>query len=353
MKRQESELKGVGVSKRPEDDFQELGWRLSSISMSEIRGRLSGLNVAFHPFARIISWFQEFLMRVLRVGPVPRHLSFIMDGNRRFAKRLNKPVKEGHRAGGATLIDILLLCKKLRVTTVSAYAFSIENFNRSPREVGTLMDLLAYYIDEFTARATDHKDEMYGIRMRVVGDVSLLSEALREKIRVAEELTKNGTEFTLYLALPYTSRNDIVHSMKLNIETKNNDLTRQTRIDETSLTENMYFDQFSDKCDLLIRTSGHTRLSDYMLWQVHENSIIEFVDCLWPDFNFWHLYWIVLKWSFYQTWQQALKLNEPTLVSHFLPKIKNSMPFDAMKRSKRVALDSLPAPPLAVSVDHK
>ncbi|QEU59383.1 Srt1 [Kluyveromyces lactis] len=343
-------LDGENVSHLFEQNDENLN-KVSSLSLQQIRQRLNYKDVGSYPFSRLFAWLQMFMVRILKMGPVPRHLSFIMDGNRRYAKKLDQPVKEGHRAGGATLIDILHICRRLNVSSVSAYAFSIENFNRSPQEVATLMELLGYYIDQFTERATNAKDELYGIRLRVVGDLSLLSEELLKKIRNAEKLTRDGQEFVLYLALPYTSRNDIAHSMQVTIDrciNSNEDITEQ------ALTDNMYFEEYSSKCDLLIRTSGHTRLSDYMLWQVHEGSIIEFVDCLWPDFNFWRLYWIMLKWSFYQTWQNASQLPDPVRTrTRVFPKISGALPIETLKRTKRVALDSLPAAPLAVSVDRK
>ncbi|CDO95937.1 unnamed protein product [Kluyveromyces dobzhanskii CBS 2104] len=323
---------------------------VSSFSLQFLRRHVKGLDVGLLPFLRVFAWLQQILVCILKMGPVPRHVSFIMDGNRRYAKRSNKAVKEGHKAGGATLIDILYLCRTLNISSVSAYAFSIENFNRSPQEVDTLMELLGYYIDQFTERATNIKDNLYGIRLRVVGELSLLNEELLEKIRCAEKLTAEGKEFVLYLALPYTSRNDIAHSMK---DTINKCINNNEDITEQALTNNMYFEEYSDKCDLLIRTSGHTRLSDYMLWQVHEGEVVEFVNCLWPDFGFWRLYLIILRWSFYHTLQKVNQLPVPSSIRNpVFPRILKALPIDTLRRSKRVALDSLPAPPLAVSVDR-
>lgn len=326
---------------------QQYASLLSAVSLENAAGRLGGVVGRFNPFYKVLTWVQTVLLNTLSVGAVPEHVSFIMDGNRRYAKRMDKPVKDGHNAGGVTLIDMLHHCKKLGVKSVSAYAFSIENFNRSPKEVATLMELLGYYIDKFTQKAVDHKDDLYGIKLKVVGELSLLNDALRDKISVAEEMTKDGKEFVLYLALPYTSRNDIVNSMKLNIRGDRGHIT------EKSLTEQMYFDEFSGRCDLLIRTSGQTRLSDYMLWQVHDGGVVEFTNCLWPDFGFWRFYFLLLKWSFFKTWQQASMLSEPHIRPLLIPKIKEVIPFDLMKRTRQVALDSLPAPPMAVSVDHK
>lgn len=348
--------------------------KLSTSSFHHARQQLSRLRVKTSVLTWFVAWFQTFMLAVLSYGPTPQHLSFIMDGNRRYAKRLGQPVKEGHKAGGAKLIDILYICKRLNVNSVSAYAFSIENFNRSPAEVDTLMGLLGYYIDQFTQRATDARDDLYGIKLKIAGDMSYLSGDLVAKIRKAEELTRNGTQFTLYLALPYTSRNDIAHAMKVSVE---NCVNSNADITEEALTQNMYFEKHSDKCDLLIRTSGHTRLSDYMLWQVHENGILEFSDCLWPDYGFWRLYFTMLKWSFYNTWQQA-SLNwdneqqqkeyndnnnnnasgggkdhkKHNNNSSWFPALSDLMPgpVSAFRKTKGISLESLPPAPLAVTV---
>lgn len=113
----------------------------------------------------LFSWFyvnlQNILIKALRVGPVPEHVSFIMDGNRRYAKSRRLPVKKGHEAGGLTLLTLLYICKRLGVKCVSAYAFSIENFNRPKEEVDTLMNLFTVKLDEFAKRAKDYKDPLY------------------------------------------------------------------------------------------------------------------------------------------------------------------------------------------------
>lgn len=294
---------------------------------------------------KIVVWFHEHLQTILigviRVGPVPRHVSFIMDGNRRYAKKCEMPIKKGHEAGGVTLLNLCYTCKRIGIKCVSAYAFSIENFNRPKEEVDTLTNMVSVKLDEFCARANEFKDPLYGSRIRVVGDHSLVSESMREKIKKVESLTDNGDDFILYICFPYTSRNDIYHTVCGSVERS---LTGNANsLTVADFTKNMYLDEFSNNCDLLIRTSGHMRLSDYMLWQAHENSDIQFSPTLWPDFGFIKFYLALLRWSFFTNIQRYNEMG-----FSLRRKLYQSLPF--VHDQAIVTVDSLPSPPMAISI---
>lgn len=295
---------------------------------------------SFEYFVKLQQVFQNIMINVVAVGPVPRHVSFIMDGNRRYAKKMGMPLKKGHEAGGITLLSLCYVLKKMGVRCVSAYAFSIENFNRPAEEVDALTNMFSVKLDEFARRAKDYKDPLYQSKLRIVGDHSLISEDMRKKIKEVEQLTSDGEDFTLYICFPYTARNDIHHSMQSSIElwTKSNLDLRQLKISD--FTSNMYLDQYSDKCDLLIRTSGHLRLSDYMLWQVHENATIKFSPALWPDFGFLDLYLMMLHWSFFTTIQ---KFKKSTMQ-------KTPLRFWNRKHSSKCCFELLPTAPIAISI---
>lgn len=291
---------------------------------------------------------QNLLIYALKMGPVPKHVSFIMDGNRRYARNQNMPLKEGHEAGGVTLLTLLYICKKVGVKCVSCYAFSIENFKRPKEEVETLMELFSIKLNDFANRANDYKDPLYGSKLRIVGDKTLLSREIKEKIQIVESLTSTGENFTVYICLPYTSRNDIHHSICKNVLISlQHKIIKEKEITKDSLSNEMYFERFSNKCDLVIRTSGHKRLSDYMLWQCHENSTIEFSDSLWPDFAFFEMYIMILKWAFFQNIQNykdsAFTIKRKLGEKHFL--------FE--KEEKSFNYFDLPNPPQAVSVIEK
>ena len=294
-------------------------------------------------------WWQKFLqdvfINILKAGPIPEHVSFIMDGNRRYAKSNNLPLKKGHEAGGFTLLTLVYICKKMGVKCVSAYAFSIENFNRSEEEVATLMALFNAKLEEFANRAQDFRDPLYGSKLRIVGDRSLLSEETKTKLKEVERLTKDGKDFTFYVCFPYTSRNDIQHTMYLNTKDYVEKKIELNDITVSKFSDKMYLDEFSKKCDILIRTSGHQRLSDYMLWQSHQNSTIEFVPTLWPDFTFTQMCLIFFRWSFFTTIQ---RYNNKSSLNYPESRLTSKIPF--LNKRRYQSLESLPEPPVAVSV---
>ncbi|QLL30565.1 hypothetical protein HG536_0A03830 [Torulaspora globosa] len=296
---------------------------------------------------RVVAWLHESLQNILigviRVGPVPRHVSFIMDGNRRYAKKCDMPIKKGHEAGGVALLNLCYACKRIGIKCVSAYAFSIENFNRPKEEVETLTNMFSAKLDEFCDRANTLSDPLYGSRLRIVGDHSLVSADMREKIKRVERLTDNGDDFTLYICFPYTSRNDIYHTVCGSIEKSLADRAYASSLTVAGFTRSMYLEEFSNNCDLLIRTSGHMRLSDYMLWQSHENSEILFTSTLWPDFGFIRLYLALLRWSFFTNIQRYNEMG-----FSLRRKLYHSLPF--VSGHAPVSVDSLPSPPIAISV---
>ncbi|GAV50683.1 hypothetical protein ZYGR_0Z01060 [Zygosaccharomyces rouxii] len=297
---------------------------------------------AFQLFIKLQQLLQNLLINILAAGPVPQHISFIMDGNRRFAKKMNMPVKRGHEAGGVTLLSLCYVLKKMGVRCVSAYAFSIENFNRPPEEVNALTNMFAVKLDEFARKANDYRDPLYQSRLKIVGDHSLISEEMREKIKRVEEMTNDGDEFTLFICFPYTSRNDIWHATQTSVEECVQQSLEPRALTVEEFNKKMYLNDYSHKCDLLIRTSGHLRLSDYMLWQVHESGDIKFSPTLWPDFKFFQLYLMILNWSFFTTIQRY--------IFHGSKKSQSKPAFWNRKKSSKYSLEDLPAAPVAVSI---
>ncbi|CUS20666.1 LAQU0S01e11848g1_1 [Lachancea quebecensis] len=297
-----------------------------------------------------VSWallqIQTILTNILKVGPLPEHVSFIMDGNRRYAKSLDMPIKSGHEAGAITLLNLLAVCRALGVKTVSAYAFSIENFNRPQEEVDTLTSLLAEKLDEVARRAQDCNSELFGLRLSVVGERSRISKDLNERISSVERMTSEGDSMTLYICFPYTSRNDIYHAIYDCAEGAKYHGFPAAQIDEAFLGNHMMLRGHSNKCDLLVRTSGHTRLSDYMLWQVHQNGHVEFSSTLWPDFGFLEFFRVLLRWSFFTSIQRRRE-SKRLLRFHTVSRLRQTL---FSQKPKHVSIEDLPAPPQAVSV---
>lgn len=209
---------------------------------------------------------------------VPKHIAIIMDGNGRWAKKKFLPRAAGHKAGVETIRTVLRECKKLNVKYVTLYAFSTENWKRPKLEVDTLMNLLSTYLkNEVT---TLHKEN---VKLTAIGDIDNLPSQCVIELNKAIELTKNNTGCNLNLALNYGGRLDIKNAL-VNIVKDVND--GKMNIDE--IDENTISNHLSTKCipdpDLVIRTSGEERLSNFLLWEVAYAEFY-FTNVHWPDFD--------------------------------------------------------------------
>ncbi|QLG71883.1 hypothetical protein HG535_0C02330 [Zygotorulaspora mrakii] len=241
----------------------------------------------------ISEWIKNTLSRTLKVSNcIPKHVGFVMDGNRRYARKNEMEIKEGHEAGFESMSRVLELCYESGVTTATVFAFSIENFNRSAREVDLLMKLAREKIRQIAEHG--EMAQRYGIRIRVIGDLSLLPKNVLKSIEETTELTKANSRGTLNICFPYTGREEIFHSIKKSIEIATDSQT----ITESMIEQHLYTGELP-QLDLLIRTSGVTRLSDFMLWQVsNKGVVIELFDCLWPEFGPMNMAWSLLKFAF-------------------------------------------------------
>lgn len=209
---------------------------------------------------------------------IPRHVAIIMDGNGRWAKKRFLPRTYGHMQGSKIVEKIIRDAGELGIEYLTVYAFSTENWKRSEEEVGTLMKLLSKYLTDCIQKC--NKDNL---KVKVIGDISRLSDELKEKILHIEEISKNNTGLQFTMALNYGSRDEIIRSMKRMIE----DMVENNQtVDD--INENL-FEQYLDTKDmpdpdLMIRTSGEERLSNFMLWQLAYTEFY-FTDVLWPDFS--------------------------------------------------------------------
>ena len=205
---------------------------------------------------------------------IPQHIAFIMDGNRRWAKKKNLPSLKGHQVGYERMIDIGKLCLKRGVKYITVYAFSTENWNRSKREVDYLMRLikrvLVKEIDQF------HKE---GLKILVIGEKKKLSKDVLAAVKAAMEKTQNNTGGVFTIALNYGGRQEIVGAVKKFLH----DTTRPLELTVRKLEKYMYTSTLPDP-DLVIRTSGEQRISNFLLWQ-SAYSEFYFSKCYWPDFT--------------------------------------------------------------------
>lgn len=210
------------------------------------------------------TWPEWVALRVLRVGPIPCHLALIMDGNRRFAKLNQQKTLQGHLEGFKTLTNVLAWCRDLGINEVTAYVFSIENFKRSKEEVDGLMRMAAEKFEQMLCE----KDKLskHGVCIRVVGNLHLLPPKLRCLAAQAMLETKGNKSCFLNLAMAYTSRDEITTAVQECATAIAQGRLRESDV-SLRLLEHCLYTTESCPPDLLVRTSGETRLSDFLLWQ--------------------------------------------------------------------------------------
>lgn len=207
---------------------------------------------------------------------LPAHVAVIMDGNRRWAKQRRLPGVMGHRAGVKAFRVVMETCRELGVKTLTAYAFSAENWRRSPAEVTVLMGLFEQY-----TRAEREKMVRTGVRFQTIGRYDMLPDAVVNEFRKTIEATAHNREMTLNLAVNYGARDEIVEAARrLAREVKAGQLDPES-IDEAMFSKQLYTAGQPDP-DLLIRTSGELRVSNFLLWQMAYTEFF-FTPLFWPD----------------------------------------------------------------------
>ena len=211
---------------------------------------------------------------------VPRHIAIIPDGNRRWAKKRMLPVKAGHREGAEVFRRIVRHAEHLGVKYITFYAFSTENWKRDASEVDALMGLLLRFLLNSEEELGKDKDK---IRIRVIGKREQLSPELQREIARVEKETENNTNIIVNMAINYGGRDELVNCVRtISQEIKQGVLTPE-KIDEKVIEAHLYTAETPDP-DLLIRTSGEQRISNYLLWQMAYTEFY-FSDKLWPDFD--------------------------------------------------------------------
>lgn len=247
-----------------------------------------------------LTWLQAAAVRVLKAGKIPTHLAVIMDGNRRFARKQNMQCIEGHLHGFDKLAEVLFWCSELGIMEVTVYAFSIENFKRSKEEVDGLMNLALKKL-EHLVKEMDKLHEK-GVCVRVLGNLSYLPVEIQRIIADVVLQTQKNTGCYLNVCLSYTSRDEMCNAIQELAAGVQDGLLSPNDITEEALSQALYSRKSKDP-DLVIRTSGEVRLSDFLLWQ-SSHSVLEFVSVLWPEFSIWHLLAAVL---WYQRQESLLK----------------------------------------------
>ena len=209
---------------------------------------------------------------------IPNHIAIIMDGNRRWAREREIDYRLGHKEGAKTLEKIVRYSKKVGIKYITVYAFSTENWKRSEEEVGALMLLLKTYLDDYSKRADSEN-----IKVKVLGDISALSEGLQKSIKKCEERTKDNDGILFCIGINYGGRDEIVHAVKNIAEDVKNNKLDVDDISEKLIDDYLYTAGIPDP-DLVIRTSGELRTSNFLPWQIVYSEFL-FLDKYWPDFS--------------------------------------------------------------------
>jgi len=206
---------------------------------------------------------------------IPQHLAIIMDGNRRWAKQKNLPSFRGHKHGLGVFKDISKYCQKRGIKILTVFAFSTENWNRSKTEINFLIKLFLSLFSKKDIQELQDRE----VKLNIIGQKERFSALLQKKMKKAEEQTKNNENFILNIALSYGGRADIVEATKKILKKG----LSSEEIDESLFSQYLWTKGLQDP-DLIIRTGGEKRISNFLIWQ-GAYSELYFSDTLWPDFN--------------------------------------------------------------------
>jgi len=232
----------------------------------------------------------ELVQRIRLHGMVPQHIAIIMDGNGRWATGRSLPRPLGHHAGMKSVREVVAGCLDAGVEILTLFAFSQENWQRPATEIEALMDLLEEYIALESAELRER-----GVRVRVLGDLERLSGSGREAIDRVESATAEGRALSLNLCISYSSRGEITRAARLLAEDALAGRLTPGEIDEDALARRLYTADTPDP-DLLIRTSGEMRISNFLLWQLAYAELYV-TPVLWPDFTRQHLFEAILEFQ--------------------------------------------------------
>lgn len=276
---------------------------------------------------------RKCLFGILSVGPIPDHIAFIMDGNRRYAKKYNLEVGVGHKLGFTALMSMLKCCYELNVKYVTVYAFSIDNFKRRPEEVQSLMELMRDKIEGLIEE--ESIVNQYGIRVHFVGDLNLLDESVRLAAEKAMAATSSNTKSVLSICIAYTSTNEIMNAVKECCEEKwdqlkiigsrsgangqianinNGEKKDKNLIGLMDIERHLYM-RVAPTPDILVRTSGESRLSNFLLWQ-SASSLLYSPSVLWPEIGLHQLVWAIL--NFQRNYSYLEKKKKLAMQSNFI-----------------------------------
>lgn len=222
------------------------------------------------------------LVQQIDCSRLPKHIAVIMDGNGRWARIRELPRIEGHRAGVKAVREVVTACRELGVNVLTLYAFSVENWKRPRAEISALMNLLIEFLEH---EETQMREK--GIRFNAVGRISGLPRSVQKAIERAKQATEKGAMMLLNLALNYGARTEIEDAVGQIVQKALNKEIKRKDISVATIQQHLYTAGMPDP-ELLIRTSGELRVSNFLLWQIAYTELY-FTEVLWPDFRKEHL----------------------------------------------------------------
>ena len=230
------------------------------------------------------------LKKHINNSKVPNHVAVIMDGNGRWAKKIGKERFFGHNSGVSSVRDTIESCIDLGVNNLTLYVFSMENWKRPESEVKALMHLLFSSIDDELENLNKNN-----IKLNVIVKKDLLPNRTKERLEVAVEDTSKNTGLNLNLAISYGSKQEIIEAVKTISDKVKKNIISLENIDENIINDHLYTRNL-DNVDLLIRTGGEIRVSNFLLWQISYAELV-FLDLLWPDFKKRHFYEAIVEYQ--------------------------------------------------------
>ncbi|MCD6492707.1 MAG: di-trans,poly-cis-decaprenylcistransferase [Archaeoglobaceae archaeon] len=242
----------------------------------------------------IYKLYEIKLTKEIKKKILPKHIAIIMDGNRRFARKINLPAKIGHIFGSRKAEEVLEWCWDLGIENVTVYAFSTENFKRSEDEKENIFNLVE---KELRRLAEDERIHSNKVRVKIVGRKYLLPKSVLRAIENVEEKTKNYKNYFLNIALAYGGRQEIVDAIKNLLQKVKEGVIKAKEINYKLIEQHLYGGQGYAKVDLVIRTGGEQRLSNFLPWQ-SANSVVYFCDVYWPEFRKIDLLRAIRTWQY-------------------------------------------------------
>lgn len=276
----------------------------------------------------LLHWFRRFVINIVTIGKIPNHVALIMDGNRRFGTKVGIKTEQAHEKGGLKLTECLQWCYEIGITQLTVYAFSIENFKRNKTEIEYLMAAFRKGIDKILEEIVKGYEKNV-VSIRFIGNLSMMPKDIQKKMAQLMSRTKENKKYILNIAVAYTSRDEITTVIrKMTKGVENGDIA-VSDISET-LFNNCLFIRKSQYPDLLIRTSGETRFSDFLLWQT-STTVVFFTKVLWPEFSFWRfigaILYYQLNYSSMKSTSEKLKITSNGPLNkrsqHYVQKLDN------------------------------